>query len=303
MSESIAMLFELKYTTVKKNRIIVIDDDKACQRELNQALKDAYEVLCFNSSSEAIQRAEAERPFAIILNIHMPNIDGYEVLNLLRNHPSTCSTPIICMSESDSEEMRTRAESHGATGFIHKPFKSFSLSSDITTLIQSLNKTIFSRDEKRSFTITYNDSERTRLIRQLIDEELNSEDTLVVISLTQGKDFFDGEIPSYIQNEKLIFLEINPQLIIKFPFLMEVSSVTHDLMNFLPPSRGNYHLVFDEVRSILNLSDSERTLAKTYALSHALRAIFNRISFFTTQPTHNVNTLLLQKMARIFTEG
>lgn len=306
MTESTAISIEMNYTFVKnlaKHRIIVIDDDESCQRELVQALSSSYELLIFNSSSEAILRAEAERPFAILLNLHMPNIDGYEVLNLLRNHPATCATPIICMTEADNEEMRTRAESRGASGFLIKPFNVFSLNSDVTNLIQSLNKTILSSDGKRSFTITHNDSERSRLIYKLIGSELNSEDTLVVISLTPGKDFFGGEIPEFIKNNKVIFLEMNPQLIVKFPFLMEVSSVTHDLMDFLPPTNGNYHLIFDEVRSILNLNDSERTLAKTYSLSLAFRSIFNRISIFSTQPSHNVNTLLLQKMARIFTEG
>lgn len=303
MTDSTAISIEMNYTIVKKQQIVVIEENESCQNELIQALSGNYELLIFNSSSEAILRAETERPFAILLNLLMPNIDGFEVLDLLRNHPALSTTPIICMSETDNEEMRTRAESHGASGFLIRPFNIFTLNTDITNLIQSLNKTIISSDEKRSFTITHSDSERSRLIYELIARELNSEDTLVIISLTPGKEFFPGETPSFINDEKVIFLEMSPQLIIKFPFLMEVSSVTQDLMGFLPPTRGTYHLVFDEIRSILNLNESERTLAKTYSLSIAFRSIFNRISIFSTQPSHNVNALLLQKMARIFTEG
>ena len=78
--------------------VIVIDDDEISRSLAARALKSEFEVFTFESPIEALRRAEVEFPYLIMLDVHMPNIDGYEVLRLFRSHPATSSTPIICMS-------------------------------------------------------------------------------------------------------------------------------------------------------------------------------------------------------------
>ena len=86
----------------------------------------------------------------------------------------------------------------------------------------------------------------------------------------------------------------------KFPYIQEVSPVFEDIFQFIANSHDPKHLIFDEIRNILNVYDQERALAKSYSMASFIRTAFKKTSIFNTRPTKQLNNLLLEKISKIF---
>ncbi len=99
--------------------VLVIDDDEAvldlCQRFLT---KEGFAVVTTQRGEEGIALAKKLRPTAITLDIMMPNMDGWEVLSVLKGDPDTVEIPVIMMSILDEKETGFAL---GATDYMTKP--------------------------------------------------------------------------------------------------------------------------------------------------------------------------------------
>ena len=99
--------------------ILVIDDDPDVIYLLRENLGEAgYRVVGALSGQDGLQKARELRPFAITLDIMMPNKDGWEVLHELKAHPATRDIPIIVVSIVDNKELGYRL---GAFDYLLKP--------------------------------------------------------------------------------------------------------------------------------------------------------------------------------------
>jgi CheY-like chemotaxis protein len=82
-----------------RTRILIVDDQRELADMLSTALSDeGYDVSVCNDGSEAVQCVKTEQPDALILDIMMPETDGFEVLRQLRNDPAGRRLPVILMS-------------------------------------------------------------------------------------------------------------------------------------------------------------------------------------------------------------
>lgn len=106
-----------------KKRILVIDDEKTNRLFLYQTLKNEYVIYMATDGKEGIDVAKKNLPDAILLDIIMPGIDGYEVINTLKNNPKTKDIPVIFVSGLSSDDELQKGLSLGATDFITKPFR------------------------------------------------------------------------------------------------------------------------------------------------------------------------------------
>jgi len=99
--------------------ILVIDDDPDVIYLLRENLGEAgYRVVGALSGQDGLQKARELKPFAITLDIMMPNKDGWEVLHELKAHPATRDIPIIVVSIVDNKELGYRL---GAFDYLLKP--------------------------------------------------------------------------------------------------------------------------------------------------------------------------------------
>ena len=76
---------------------------------------------------EGLEEARADKPDVILLDIMMPNMDGYEVIKELRSDESTKGIPVIFVTARMDAESRERAEALGADGYVTKPYERNSL--------------------------------------------------------------------------------------------------------------------------------------------------------------------------------
>ena len=101
-------------------RILVVDDEKAIQRFLKNALGSAgFSVHLAENGKEALSAALAIRPDLIILDLGLPDMDGVEVLRRLREWTQV---PVIILSVRDREDEKVTALDSGADDYITKPF-------------------------------------------------------------------------------------------------------------------------------------------------------------------------------------
>jgi CheY-like chemotaxis protein len=231
---------------LEKPLLFLIDDDEEILSLFKKVLESDFETKTIIDPIEAIQEAEKSSPSGIILDLQMPNIDGYEALKIFREHPFTASIPIICMSSDTGEHIRTRLDSLGANGFLRKPVKTESLAKTLKNIFRSLNQTVKSKRGDFNCTITFNDLEKNKLIFTQVKSLLRKGEKVVFLSWTQGKDFNDDELEKFIEDERLIFLEIKSSMIQKFPFMQNISPIMADIFGFTAESLNNFHLVFDE---------------------------------------------------------
>jgi CheY-like chemotaxis protein len=111
--------------------ILVIEDDHRLFTLYRRYLEThGYALIGVESSAEAVGRAADEKPVAILLDVMMPERDGWQVLTELKQHPATRDIPVIMCTITDEPE---RARQLGAADYLVKPI----LESD---LIRALHK-------------------------------------------------------------------------------------------------------------------------------------------------------------------
>lgn len=79
-------------------------------------------IISCSAASKAFALAKQHLPRLILLDLYMPVLSGWEVLEQLKNDPETRDIPVLIVSVGAKPENVERAESMGATGFIAKPF-------------------------------------------------------------------------------------------------------------------------------------------------------------------------------------
>ncbi len=109
--------------TEQKSRILIVDDERLNITVLAALLEDEYEIIVAKNGTQALQRAQAEqKPDLILLDVVMPDMDGYEVCQQLKADPHTQHIPIIFITVKSTVEEEARGLEMGAVDYIVKPF-------------------------------------------------------------------------------------------------------------------------------------------------------------------------------------
>ncbi|MCC7440676.1 MAG: response regulator transcription factor [Bdellovibrionales bacterium] len=101
---------------------LIIEDEKDMRELLRSTLAGQFHVLTAGTGEEAVRIARRERPAVILMDLVMPEKDGYSACQLLRSAGETADIPLIVVSGMNDEVNRIRAFQDGADDFIAKPF-------------------------------------------------------------------------------------------------------------------------------------------------------------------------------------
>ena len=105
-----------------KKTILVVDDDKSNLIIAQKILGDDYRVAAVNSGTKALEYLSRNIPQLILLDIHMPDMNGFEVMDTLRRNSEYCRIPVIFLTAERNSETEERCFDMGAADFIGKPF-------------------------------------------------------------------------------------------------------------------------------------------------------------------------------------
>ena len=131
--------------------ILIIDDQPTNLQMLGTVLRHTnYEIVFASSGKVGLKRFMAVKPDLILLDIRMPEMDGWQVIDELKSNRSTKDIPVIFLSGMTDEDDVNRCFEKGAVDYIAKPFKMVELLARVNTHLVSATLMIRS-STKRSF--------------------------------------------------------------------------------------------------------------------------------------------------------
>lgn len=117
-------------------RILVVDDSAANLRLLSDILSNnGYDVYPAQDGAEALRIASSQLPDIVLLDVVMPNLDGFKVCQFLKNQEKTVNIPVIFMTSLAETRDKVRAFRMGAADYITKPFQAEEVLARVETLI------------------------------------------------------------------------------------------------------------------------------------------------------------------------
>jgi response regulator RpfG family c-di-GMP phosphodiesterase len=155
----------------KQHTILVVDDTDTNVETLLELLEDKYDTLATLSGEDALDIVQEEQVDLILLDIMMPNMDGFEVCRRLKNNQNTKDIPVIFITAKTDDTSIEEAYELGGVDYITKPFRAIEV-------LSKINMHLTLKDNKTKMQNTLDN--KTQLINELLD---------IGISLTSENDF------------------------------------------------------------------------------------------------------------------
>jgi len=125
--------------------ILVVEDERLIAGLLKETLEiEGYQVVTVLNGEDAVQYALRETPHLIVLDLMLPGIDGYEVVQRLRNHPKTMHIPILVLSALGGAANKVRAFELGVDDYVTKPFNTDELLARIRSQLRRVQQNFLS---------------------------------------------------------------------------------------------------------------------------------------------------------------
>ncbi len=107
---------------MKKKKILIVEDNPDLSKVLELLLKSPYDTISANNGEEAVDMAVTEVPDLIIMDLMMPEMNGFEAARLIRQVPKTRSIPILAITAGLSNRIEEECSRIGFEDFMAKPF-------------------------------------------------------------------------------------------------------------------------------------------------------------------------------------
>lgn len=120
--------------------LLIVDDEKHNRALLTELLRADYRIILAKDGAQALERAQEHRPDLILLDVLMPDMDGYAVIRELKNDDLTRDIPVIFITALDSTGDEERGLELGAVDYISKPFHPSIVRARIRNHLQSVHQ-------------------------------------------------------------------------------------------------------------------------------------------------------------------
>jgi twitching motility two-component system response regulator PilG len=126
---------------MKKKRILIVEDEESLLKlETILLTVKGYEVSGASTGTNALEKLSGETFDLILLDIMLPDIDGYEICRRIKVHPRHAGTPVVMLTAKKSAEDQERGVTCGADAYLTKPFKSAMIIEVIEKLVRDSSK-------------------------------------------------------------------------------------------------------------------------------------------------------------------
>jgi len=120
--------------------LLIVDDEATVLSVLNKILSGEYEILTAKTGKEALKLAQEQHPDLILLDILLPDLDGYSVIVQLKSNAETNAIPVIFITGLTSEEDEEKSFLLGASDYIIKPFKPAAIKARVRKHLDTINQ-------------------------------------------------------------------------------------------------------------------------------------------------------------------
>lgn len=265
---------------IKKSTILIVDDTPDNLALMSDLLADAYQLKIANSGARALTLANTGTlPDAILLDIMMPEMDGYEVCRQLKGNPRTRDIPVIFLTAKTGVEDEEKGLQMGASDYLTKPLSPPILLARIKTHLALKAQSDFLRDKAKF--LSEEVDKRTREVVAIQDVTI-----LAMASLAETRDSDTGNhirrtqhyvkaLAEHLQSKPKYANQISDgflQLIFKSAPLHDIGKVGIPDRILLKPGK---------------LNEDEWTIMKTHAslgceaIDHAERELGTRVGFLS----------------------
>ena len=155
--------------------ILIVDDNTTNLRMAANVLQPFYQVSMAKSGRQALNFLKKSIPDLILLDILMPEMDGYETMEEIKLNPRTSNIPIIFLTADRKKESEIKGLSLGALDFITKPFDEKSMLGRIeqVLMMDDMRRGLFKNTDRDSETGLYTQSYVTKKTREYLEKEKN----------------------------------------------------------------------------------------------------------------------------------
>ena len=127
-------LLDQYFSEEGKKIILIADDSNIILNFLEKNIHDEFNILKAKNGNEAIEIIKNNDLYAILLDLNMPTLNGFEVLNFLRNQNLIDKIPVIIITGDDTEETIKKAFSYGVLDVLNKPFSEENINRVLTSI-------------------------------------------------------------------------------------------------------------------------------------------------------------------------
>ena len=230
-------------------KILIVDDEIIMQKIASKILSKKYEIITASSGAEAIELFETQKPDMVLSDLLMPEMDGYELHNILQEKSSR-SVPIMFMTADESDESESYGFEIGAADYIRKPLKADILLRRVSNILDNLDKLqdLQQAADIDQMTGLLNKSAATRELERICATEKGA---LMMIDLDSFK--LVNDIHGHTSGDKIL---------IKFAELLKSITRENDLIGRMG---GDEFIAF-----LLNVNDAKILVQKVNFLNEEI---------------------------------
>lgn len=214
-------LFEASVPASGLPTVLVVDDTRENLAVIGGLLQPHYRVLVANSGERALQLARSSPlPDLILLDVMMPELDGYAVLERLRAEPSTREIPVIFVTAMGADEDEERGLQLGAVDYIAKPIRPAILLARVATQLEL--------KQARDWLADQNSYLESEVARRLRENELIKNVSLNALALLAEKR--DNETGNHLYRTQAYIVALMQQVAQQPRFAVELSEAQQQLI-------------------------------------------------------------------------
>ena len=122
---------------MEKEKILVVDDEENVRHLLRSILGKKYIVLEAKDGEQAVDMASSHKPDLVLMDIMMPNVDGYAACHQIKENQDTKAIPVVMLTAVGHELNKKLAQQMGASGYITKPFRPLELMNTVKCFLEN----------------------------------------------------------------------------------------------------------------------------------------------------------------------